>query len=254
MSGTQFRLWPDARPLVERLGREFFRTLPVEPGVYRLRDEHDGILYVGKAKSLRKRLNSYRVANPERLPRRLLRLLNRTRRIDWELCADEAAALARERELLLALKPRFNRAGVWLAPPKFLAWRVTEQGLEFVVTGERTEGWEHHGPLGGGASHLRARLLRLLWCVLHPSRGMSGMPAGWFAGRLPECAALPWSDGPQPDVIADRLRALLAGGSDEFAGWVLASVPSDLHPFELNALTADLETLAESVRVVPRAA
>ena len=91
-------------PLEERLGRDFFRTLPVEAGVYQFRDDHDGILYVGKAKSLRKRLNSYRVANPERLPRRLLRLLSLTRRIDWELCDGEAAALVRERELLLQFR------------------------------------------------------------------------------------------------------------------------------------------------------
>jgi DNA-binding CsgD family transcriptional regulator len=97
------------------------------------RDEHDGILYVGKAKSLRKRLNSYRVANPERLPRRLLRLLHLARTIDWEICDDEAATLARERELLLTLKPRSNRAGVWVGPPKFLVRRLTEPGIELAA-------------------------------------------------------------------------------------------------------------------------
>ena len=129
----QLRLLPEAQPLVDRLGRAFFRTLPTHPGVYLLRDSRDDVLYVGKAKNLRKRLNSYRVANRERLPRRLLRLLHQAARIEWHACPDEAAALARERELLLSLRPRFNRAGVWPAPPRFLAWRATETALELTI-------------------------------------------------------------------------------------------------------------------------
>src|SRR3989442_15801041 len=60
---AQQLLFPDPQPLVERLGRDFFRQLPECPGVYLIRDACDVILYVGKAKNLRKRLGSYRVAN-----------------------------------------------------------------------------------------------------------------------------------------------------------------------------------------------
>ncbi len=242
MSDAQIRFWPDARPLVERLGHDFFRTLPVEPGVYRLRDEHDGILYVGKAKSLRKRLNSYRVANPERLPRRLLRLLHLARKIDWEICADEAAALDRERELLLTLKPRFNRAGVWVGSPRFLAWRLTEAGIELAVLTEPTDGWEHHGPLGGQAIRLRARLVRLLWCVLHPARGCAGMPTGWFAGHLPATVLLPWGSAPEPETTG-RLRSLLAGEPSAFVDWINSAVPAGCPAFDRMVVAEDIEAL-----------
>jgi hypothetical protein len=57
---AQQLLFPDPQPLVERLGRDFFRDLPECPGVYLMRDTSDVILYVGKAKNLRKRLASYR--------------------------------------------------------------------------------------------------------------------------------------------------------------------------------------------------
>ena len=75
-----------------------------------------GVLYVGKAKSLRHRLSSYRVANPERMSRRTLRLLFRVTRIEFDVCANEAIASEREEQLICVLSPRFNRAGqVWPA-------------------------------------------------------------------------------------------------------------------------------------------
>ena len=99
----QMLLFPDPRPLVERLGAEFFRQAPECPGVYLMRDAKDEVLYVGKAKNLRKRLASYRVANPDRKPRRHLRLLRAVARVELQECPDESAALTRESELLRGL-------------------------------------------------------------------------------------------------------------------------------------------------------
>ena len=73
MPAPQTLLFPDPRPLVERLGEEFFRRLPECPGVYLMQDASGVVLYVGKAKSaksLRQRLGHYRVANPDRMGRR----------------------------------------------------------------------------------------------------------------------------------------------------------------------------------------
>jgi predicted GIY-YIG superfamily endonuclease len=193
----QMLLLPDPRPLVERLGQEFFRRAPERPGVYLMRDSADTVVYVGKAKNLRKRLASYRVANPERLKRRQLRLLRAVVKVELQECADEAGALARESELLLSLRPRFNRAGTWPRTPRFLTWRVTSAGLELAVITQVEVGWHFHGPMGAGAVHLRATMVRLLWCAIHPERGLAGMPVaiseggkaageamseGWLAG------------------------------------------------------------------------
>ena len=111
MPSGQLWLFPPPAPLVERLGEEFFRALPSGPGVYLMCGVGEGVLYVGKARNLRKRLSSYRVANPERFPRRTIRLLHRVTRIEWDACPSEAAARHREEELICALMPRFNAAG-----------------------------------------------------------------------------------------------------------------------------------------------
>lgn len=114
MATGQLWLFPPPRPLVERFGADFFRALPAAPGVYLLCGETEGVLYVGKARNLRQRLSSYRVANPERLPRRIMRLLFKVRRIEFDVCVSEAAAVEREAALICVLQPRFNHAGqVW---------------------------------------------------------------------------------------------------------------------------------------------
>lgn len=125
MSAGQLWLFPPSRPLVEQLGTEFFRKLPNGPGVYLMCGDGEGVLYVGKARNLRKRLSSYRVANPERLPRRMIRLLCRVTRIEWDECPSEEAARHREEALICVLAPKFNAAGkVWpIANDARAAWK-----------------------------------------------------------------------------------------------------------------------------------
>jgi len=127
MAAGQLWLFPPPKPLAERLGDDFFHALPSGPGVYLMCGDSGGVLYVGKARNLRKRLASYRVANPERLPRRIIRLLHRVLRIEWDECRTEEAARNREELLICVLNPRFNGVGkVW--PRKRVTgdkWRVT---------------------------------------------------------------------------------------------------------------------------------
>jgi excinuclease ABC subunit C len=240
---TQTLLFPDPRPLVERLGREFFQRLPQSPGVYLMRDGGGTALYVGKAKNLKRRLGSYRVANPDRLPRRHLRLLRAVQRIDIEACADETAALAREAELLRALRPKFNRAGTWPPPPRFMAWRWTGTRLELDVVAVAEDGGRSIGPLGRGAFHARAALARLLWRALHPQRGMAALPHGWAGGRFGERAAVECETmAPAAAALVKQLFALQA---EAFCLWVRARVGEGLHPLDSAMIESDLETVAE---------
>lgn len=121
----QLWLLPPPRPLVDRFGDTFFRELPIGPAVYLMCGATEGVLYVGKAKNLRNRLSSYRVANPERLPRRIIRLLHQVTRIEWDECPTETAARQREELLIAVLAPRFNRAGKVFERPTNLQASVT---------------------------------------------------------------------------------------------------------------------------------
>jgi predicted GIY-YIG superfamily endonuclease len=243
VSATQTLLFLDPRPLVERLGREFFRQLPERPGVYLMRDAGDVVLYVGKAKNLRKRLGSYRVANPERMPRRHLRLLRAVERIELQECPDEISALAKESELLRALKPKFNRAGTWPGKPHFLNWRCTSTTIEFLITEKPEADARVFGPSGSGLIYLRAALVRLIWFAVHPEMGFTRMPAGWVRGHLENPTTLPC--GSETSQIMVAVEDLFSGRIDAFCDWVKEKISPDIHPFEKGAIEAEIEFISD---------
>ena len=205
----QLLLFPPTRPLAERLGADFFRAVPERPGVYLMSAACDGVLYVGKAKNLRRRLGSYRSATSDRMPRKLTRLLLRVERIDWDECADETAALVRERELIRALQPRFNTMGV--RPPKewFIGWRQDGATLT-VALDESLDGWANvRGPFTF-ARLAFAALLRSLWLELHPGASVAELPSRLLKWSGPTR----WS-APPSDTAAEWLKeveSFLEGG------------------------------------------
>ncbi len=88
---AQLLLIPDPRPLDWRLGKKFFRNAPKRAGVYLIHDANGKLLYVGKAKNLRNRLRNYRIANPDKIPRRHLKMVRQVYRIEFQLCYNEGA-------------------------------------------------------------------------------------------------------------------------------------------------------------------
>jgi hypothetical protein len=226
------------------LGQSFFQQLPETPGVYLMHGVDETVLYVGKAKSLRHRLGSYRVANPDRMPRRTLRLLRLVRRIAWEEHADEQAALRRESELLLALKPRFNRAGVWQGPKRFLVWRALSEGLALGVTTLPDSDWSVAGPFGAQAFSYHRVLVRLLWLRLQPQRGLVGMPSGWFRGRQGNQVIIPAHEPSLIEQTIVQLSGFFGGAEVAFQQWLAAAPPTS--PFELLCWQEDIDSVCES--------
>jgi excinuclease ABC subunit C len=82
------------------------RTLPDRPGVYRMLNGKGDALYVGKAKSLRKRVAAY--IRPFRLPVRLQRMIAQTMAMEFVTTHTEAEALLLESNLIKRLAPRYN--------------------------------------------------------------------------------------------------------------------------------------------------
>jgi excinuclease ABC subunit C len=82
-------------------------TIPVEPGVYRFRDDQERVVYVGKAKSLRSRLNSY-FADLSALHPRTRQMVTTACSVEWTVVQTEVEALQLEYNWIKEFDPRFN--------------------------------------------------------------------------------------------------------------------------------------------------
>ncbi|MBR0675338.1 excinuclease ABC subunit UvrC [Roseomonas alkaliterrae] len=119
--------------------------LPLAPGVYRMLDAKGDALYVGKARSLRKRVTAY--TQVARLSERLRRMVFETRSLEVVTTASEAEALLLEANLIKRLRPRFN---IVLRDDKSYPWLVITDDHPFPQIakhrGERRKGASYYGP------------------------------------------------------------------------------------------------------------
>ncbi|MBI1361095.1 MAG: excinuclease ABC subunit UvrC [Alphaproteobacteria bacterium] len=100
-----------AAPAAPRLAgvdvvRDNLKRLPPKPGVYRMYDEHNDLLYVGKARNLKNRVGSYAKLGGH--TQRIARMISLTRSMEFVVTASETEALLLEANLIKRLKPRFN--------------------------------------------------------------------------------------------------------------------------------------------------
>ena len=84
----------------------YVKLAPLSPGVYRMIDAEGDVLYVGKAKSIRKRITAY--ARPAGHDSRISRMIAATSEIEFVSTRTETEALLLEANLIKRLRPRFN--------------------------------------------------------------------------------------------------------------------------------------------------
>ena len=86
--------------------RQVLKTLPRNPGVYRMQDARGDVLYVGKARALRNRVTNY--TQVAKLPKRLQRMVAQTRSMTIVTTRTEAEALLLEAQLIKRFRPPYN--------------------------------------------------------------------------------------------------------------------------------------------------
>lgn len=138
--------------------RDYVANLPATPGVYRMISDKGEVLYVGKAKALKKRVVSY--ANVDKLPIRLQRMVAQTATMEFVNTHTEVEALLLESNLIKKLKPRYN---ILLRDDKSFPYILITGGHDFAqVTKHRGArkpkekgGGEYFGPFAsaGAVNH-----------------------------------------------------------------------------------------------------
>lgn len=123
-------------------------SIPTDPGVYRFFDAFGNVIYVGKAKNLRQRLNSY-FADPSALHFRTQTMVRTANKVEWTVVANELEALQLEYTWIQQFDPRFN---VKYRDDKSYPWLAVSMGEEYprvwVGRGAKKRGTRYFGPFG----------------------------------------------------------------------------------------------------------
>ncbi|HEY1651132.1 MAG TPA: GIY-YIG nuclease family protein, partial [Acidimicrobiales bacterium] len=123
-------------------------SIPDGPGSYQFVDKFGRVLYVGKAKSLRQRLNSY-FQDPAGLAPRTQQMVSQADHVEWVVVDSESEALMLEHSLIQQYQPRYN---VRLKDDKSYPWLAVTLDDEWprpvVIRGRKRRGVRYFGPYG----------------------------------------------------------------------------------------------------------
>lgn len=96
-----------------KFGKDFIAGLPSGPAVYRVYSEGEALIYVGKAKNLRRRLSQYRNAKRRKKHLKMRSIVKEAERIEYESCASDLDACLLETRLIQTHRPKWNVAGAF---------------------------------------------------------------------------------------------------------------------------------------------
>ncbi|WP_372697746.1 excinuclease ABC subunit UvrC [Arthrobacter sp. JSM 101049] len=120
--------------------------IPTNPGVYRFRDPQSRVIYVGKAKNLRSRLNSY-FANPATLMPKTHAMVHTAASVEWTVVGSELEALQLEYTWIKEYAPRFN---IMFRDDKSYPYLAVTLGEKYpraqVMRGDRRKDVKYFGP------------------------------------------------------------------------------------------------------------
>lgn len=147
------------------------KRIPEQPGVYLMKDSAGGIIYIGKAKNLRKRISSYFIRQDLKLGWKTSRLVSRIADIDFVVTDNEIEAFLLESNLIKRYRPVFN---IELKDQqRYTYLKITDEAFPRLLVARRNRAGEFTGPKGkiygpfvrGSSKYLTVGLLRKLFKV-----------------------------------------------------------------------------------------
>jgi excinuclease ABC subunit C len=224
--------------------REVLKTLPARPGVYRMQDVRGDVLYVGKARTLKSRVNSYTQVN--RLPKRLQRMVSQTRSMTIVTTQTEAEALLLEAQLIKRFRPPYN---VLLRDDKSFPFILLREDHAFPRVqkhrGARRIKGQYYGPFASAGSVTRTlNALQKLFLLRSCSDNyFETRSRPCLLYQIKRCSAPCVGRIAEPDYVelVEDAKAFLAGKSTNVQGRLSKSMAeaAERQDFELAAVYRD---------------
>ncbi|MEH6496356.1 MAG: excinuclease ABC subunit UvrC [Pseudomonas marincola] len=196
--------------------QHFLKTLPGTPGVYRMLDSNEQVLYVGKAKNLKKRVVSYTKSNGQ--SNRIMRMVSLTSAMEFVSTHTEVEALLLEANLIKKLKPRYN---IILRDDKSFPYILITSDHEWPqITkhrGGRSKKGEYFGPFAsaGAVNETLATFQRLFPLRSCTDSDFETRTRPCLQFQIKRCSApcVNRISADEYQIVVDEARAFLSGKS-----------------------------------------
>jgi excinuclease ABC subunit C len=189
-------------------------NIPTDPGVYRFYDANDRVIYVGKAKNLKNRLNSYFGTN---LARKTHRMVHAAVRVDWTIVGSEIEALALEFTWIKSFNPQFNVQFKDDKTYPYLAVSLSEQFPRlFVSRHKHVKGNRYFGPFTNtwalrGTVEVLQKIFPIRACSQPNFNRAVATKRQCLLGDIGKCSApcVDWISQEEHSALAKNLTAYL---------------------------------------------
>lgn len=233
--------------------------IPTSPGVYRFRDPHGRVIYVGKAKSLRSRLSSY-FQDQRNLSPKTRSMVTTAGSVEWTVVSSEQESLQLEYTWIKEFSPRFN---IMFRDDKTYPYLAVTMGDRFpralVMRGDKRKGTKYFGPFYP-AKAVRETLDTLLrvFPVRSCSSGVfrraerSGRPC--LLGYIGKCSA-PCVGRISEEAhrqLADELCEFMGGDGKRFIGELRVEMADAVERLDYEAAARHRDDIAALERVFER--
>lgn len=159
--------------------KSYVKTLPAKPGVYRMINERQKVLYVGKAINLKNRVSNYTLPLP--LPTRLKRMISETTSMEFVVTESEVEALLLEANLIKRYDPPYNMR---LKDDKFFSYiHISDHAYPRLskYRGAKNEGGTFYGPF------VSITAIDHVLLMLHKTFRLRSCTDSYFKGRTRPC-------------------------------------------------------------------
>jgi excinuclease ABC subunit C len=231
--------------------------IPDAPGAYLFRDEHGAVLYVGKAKSLRKRVASYFTRG---LATRTLAMVGAADSVEWIVTENEVEALMLEYSLIQRHQPRFNiRLRDDKSYPFLAITRSEEWPRATVMRGKRKKGTEYFGPYAHAYAirqtlDLLVRTFPIRTCSNAKFRRHEALGRPCLLFHIERCSG-PCVGEVSTDEYAshvDGLADFLGGNSDDLVAGIRRDMEAASEALEFEAAARHRDRLASIEKALAR--
>jgi hypothetical protein len=117
-----------------KFGKDFLKLVPTNPGIYQVFDETSQLIYIGKAKNLRRRLGQYKNARRIKKHRKMQKIISDAAQIQFEVCSSALDAELLETKLIQINRPKWNIAGAFYFLYPLIGMKKDQGVISFVYT------------------------------------------------------------------------------------------------------------------------